>query len=140
MSRPTRADQAIDLIQDIDGEDWLVREYRPTRHGFDVAIGWPAEALQQGAATILTTRLAVYLMVEVRPRDIDLPIGRTTIKRLRAELDLRFDWDDWWAAREGDLRSMTLEAFAARHNCSVGAASQRRAKLLKAPPSGESGA
>lgn len=68
-----------------------------------------------------------------RPRDVRLPISRTTIKRLRSALDLSFDWDAWWAARADDLASMTLADFAERHHCSEGAASQRRAALHHQP-------
>jgi hypothetical protein len=63
----------------------------------------------------------------VRQRDIDLPIGLTAAKRLRRELGVSWSWDAWWAERREDLLSMTLEAFCAKHGCSVGAASQRRA-------------
>lgn len=129
MPRPTQTDAAIDEIEDVYDDRWLVVEYRPAPNGFAVAIGWPAETRRGGPRTIMTAALAEYLQGVERPRDIDLPIGRSTIKRLRAELDLRYDHDAWWAAREADLRSMTLDAFATRHNCSAGAASQRRAAL-----------
>lgn len=130
MARPTRETLAIDEIDDISGDPWLVAEYRPTAHGFDLALGWPAVASGSGNPRVITTAaLAEYLHSVERPRDIDLPISRTTIKRLRADLSLWFDWDAWWGARADDLQSMTLEAFATKHNCSTGAASQRRAAL-----------
>jgi phage-related protein len=50
-------------------------------------------------------------------------------KRIRRELGLRWDWDAWRSMRSDDLRTMTLEAFCARHGCSIGAASQRRSSL-----------
>lgn len=82
----------------------------------------------RGVAVILTVELAHYLHT-ARPRDVSLPIGGTTVKRLRSELGLKWSWDEWWAARASDLQTMTLEAFCARHGCSIGAASQRRAAL-----------
>lgn len=128
MTRPTRESVAIDQIDDINDAPWLVREYRPTEHGFSLALGWPVDlAGPANPRIIITAALAEYLQSVERPRDITLPIGRSTIKRLRAELELRFDWDAWWARRAEDLHSMTLSAFCRRHHCSMGAASQRRA-------------
>lgn len=131
MPRPTRESLAIDHIADIYGEDWLVSEYRPTDHGFDIALGWPLAQQGPGNPRVITTLpLLQYLHHVIRPRDIALPIGKTSVKRLRAEMDLRWDWDAWWAARTDDLRNLTLEQFCAAHQCSMGAASQRRAQLL----------
>lgn len=125
-----RKAQIIGQATDYAGVRWDVRETRPTAHGFDILIGWPQGEPRgrggRGVAAILSVELARYL-AETRPRDIDLPIGRTTFKRLRSELGLAWSWDAWWADRVDDLLSMTLEAFCARHGCSIGAASQRRA-------------
>lgn len=132
-----RKAQIIGRATDYAGVLWDVRERRPTAHGFDLLIGWPhGEPRGQGGrgvATILSAELARYLTeLQPRPRDIDLPIGGTTIKRLRNELGISWSWDDWWHARASDLDSLTLEAFCALHGCSVGAASQRRAALRMA--------
>lgn len=125
-----RKAQIIGHATDYAGGRWDVRETRPTDHGFDILIGWPQGEPRgrggRGVATILSVELARYL-TETRLRDIDLPIARTTVKRLRAELGVAWSWDAWWADRVSDLLSMTLEAFCARHGCSIGAASQRRA-------------
>lgn len=124
--------QIIGEAVDVWGAVWDVRERRPTEHGFAVEIGWPRDAKRgrggRGVAVILTEPLARYL-TDTRQRDIDLPIGLTAAKRLRAQLGVRWDWDAWWAEREEDLRTLTLEQFAAKHGCSIGAASQRRAAL-----------
>jgi hypothetical protein len=121
--------EIIDQATDWRGVVWDVRERRPTRHGFDVLVGWPAGAPRgrggRGVAVILTAELAHYLG-QTRLRDVDLPIGKSTAKRLRAELGVRWSWDAWWDARRDDLLSMTLEVFCSRHGCSMGAASQRR--------------
>lgn len=132
--RPTRADRAIDHIDDIHGQPWFVWEYRPTSHGFAVAIGRADAPGQSGSVAILTPALAEYLQSVERPRDVILPVGRTTITRLRAALRLSFDWDAWWAARADDLASLTLAEFCARHRCSMGAASQRRDARPTPPP------
>lgn len=124
--------EIIDQATDAAGQVWDVRERRATNHGFDILIGWPSAAERgkggRGVAVILTAELARYL-VETRQRDIDLPIGLTAAKRLRREIGVSWSWDDWWAARADDLGAMTLDAFCARHGCSTGAASQRRAVL-----------
>lgn len=125
--RPTRESLAVGQIDDLQGQPWLVAEYRDTLHGFSLASGWPVDMSGPGnPRVIMTAALAEYLQSVERPRDIVLPIGVSTIKRLRADLDLRFDWDAWWAVRDSDLRSMTLQAFCDLHHCSMGAASQRR--------------
>lgn len=127
-----RQAEIIGEATDWRGERWEVRERRATDHGFDVLIGWPAGEPRgrggRGVATILTAELARYL-VETRQRDIALPIGLTAAKRLRRELGVSWSWDDWWQQRREDLLSLTLEAFCARHGCSLGAASQRRAAI-----------
>ncbi len=122
----------IGRATDWQGAEWDVREGRATIHGFDVLVGWPhGEPRGQGGrgvATILTVELAAYLQA-TRPRDVNLPVGETAVKRLRNAIGLRWSWDDWWAARAADLQTMTLEQFCALHGCSTGAASQRRMTL-----------
>lgn len=127
-----RKAQIIGQATDYAGVEWDVRERRPTAHSFDVLVGWPRGEPRgkggRGVATIITPELARYL-TDTRLRDIALPIGHATVKRLRAEIGVAWSWDDWWAARANDLRSMTLQAFCDKHGCSMGAASQRRATL-----------
>jgi hypothetical protein len=127
-----REAQIIGNATDYADVEWDVRERRPTAHGFDVSIGWPSGEARgkggRGVAVIITAELARYLQ-STRLRDVDLPIGTTTVKRMRADIGVSWSWDDWWAARADDLRSMTLQAFCDKHGCSIGAASQRRAAL-----------
>lgn len=122
----------IGQATDYAGTDWDVRERRPTAHGFDILIGWPAEDRRgkggRGVAVIITAELAQYLQV-TRVRDTTLPIGMTTVKRLRREVGIAWSWGAWWSQRADDLRTMTLQAFCDRHGCSIGAASQRRTAL-----------
>lgn len=122
----------IGRATDWSGVEWDVRECRATSHGFDLLIGWPRGEPRgrggRGVSVILTAELTRHL-AQARPRDVDLPIGTTAVKRLRSLLDLRWSWDAWWGARADDLRAMTLEAFCSLHGCSIGAASQRRAAL-----------
>lgn len=128
----SRKAEIIGTATDWLGGGWDVRERRPTPHGWDILLGWPQDAPRgrgtRGVAVVLTAELAEYLSA-TRQRDIDLPIGMTAAKRLRREIGVTWSWDAWWAERREDLLSMTLEAFCAKHGCSVGAASQRRAAL-----------
>lgn len=129
-----RKAEIICQATDYSGKTWDVREIRETSHVFAIMIGWPnGEPRGQGGrgvAVILSVELADYL-VRTRQRDIDLPIGLTAAKRLRRKLGVSWSWDDWWAKRADDLRTMTLETFCARHGCSMGAASQRRTAALQ---------
>lgn len=126
-----RSASIIGVTVDVYGVTWDVREHRPTAHGWPVSIGWPQGEPRgrggRGVAVILTQTLAQYL-TDTRLRDLVLPISRTAAKRLRAELGVQWDWDAWWAARAADLHALTLAAFAERHGCSIGAASQRRSR------------
>jgi hypothetical protein len=129
-----RQAQIIGSATDIDGDQWDVRERRPTKHGWPLEIGWPERDQRgrggRGVAVIITPQLARYL-AETRRKDIDLPIGITTIKRIRYDLGLRWSWDEWWTARKEDLLALTLEQFCAKHGCSIGAASQRRRQFRR---------
>lgn len=124
----------IGQAEDITGEVWDVRESRPTPHGFAVLLGWP-QSVQRGPGggsprAILTPHLADYLAAHCHaPAAIDLPIGRTTVKRLRKALgqDWYLDNEQWWRDRKEDLLSMTLDDFCARHGKTPGAASRWRA-------------
>lgn len=119
--------------KDVFGVVWDVRERRETNHGFMLEIGWPRSAQRgrggRGVAAIITPKLANYIHATPRLRDIDLPVGRNTIKRIRRELNIYWSWDEFWQERDDDLQSMTLEEFCKKHDCSIGAASQRRRGL-----------
>ncbi|WKD28665.1 hypothetical protein NDQ72_01575 [Halomonas sp. KG2] len=129
MTRLNREGSAIGNARDVFGAAWLVRERRDSGHGWLIEIGWPVVGDgPQGVQIICTLPLAEYLR-NTRLKDVDLPIGKTAVKRLRKTLELYWSWDEWWAERLDDLHTMKLEAFAKKHGCSVGAASQRRAKI-----------
>lgn len=124
-------------VVDAFGDPWDVREFRPTAHGFDVAFGWPTGQLRgQGQAggprAILTEDMVVYLASHRdTPKDIRLPIGNTTLKRLRRILGhhWRIDRSAWWEARVEDLSDLTIEQFAAKHGVSFGAVVNARHAL-----------
>lgn len=128
----------IDTITDVFGDRWDVREYRPTAHGFDIAMGWPANEERGtgkagGPRAILTRSLVIYLAAHRdRPKNIRLPIGRTTLQRLRRILGHHWQIDRaaWWEARTEDLSDLTIEQFCARHNVSAGAVVTARHALF----------
>lgn len=135
----------VDRIKDLWGDEWDVREYRPTGHGFPVALGWPTGVPRGrggsgGPRAVLTEPVVIYLAgLRDSPQDIRLPIGRTTLKRLRRALGhhWRVDRAAWWEARVEDLSDLTLTAFAAKHGVSVASASHARSalygRMIRAP-------
>lgn len=138
MRALARQARIVDQIADAFGDAWDVREYRPTAHGFDVAFGWPADQLRGagqagGPRVILTEDLVIYLAAHrSRPKDIRLPIGRTTLKRLRRTLGHHWQIDRaaWWEARTDDLADLTIEQFCSRHGVSAGAVVNARHALF----------
>jgi hypothetical protein len=128
----------VDCIIDAFGDEWDVREHRPTPHGFDLALGWPTDQLRGpggagGPRAILTEDLVIYLAQHRdSPRDIRLPVGRTTLKRLRRILGHHWQIDRaaWWEARTDDLSDLTIEQFCARHEVSAGAVVNARHALF----------
>jgi hypothetical protein len=119
------------------GVEWDVREERPTGHGFDVLMGWPTGIPRGqgggGVRTILTTPLADWLeMHRSCPAQVDLPVGRNVVKRLRRALghDHYQDIRKWWLNRFDDLVSLTLVEFSDKHGVSMGAADNWRRELV----------
>ncbi|MDL2268031.1 hypothetical protein LJC46_08620 [Desulfovibrio sp. OttesenSCG-928-G15] len=98
-----RTTTVIGSAEDIHGNRYDVRERRPTAHGFDVLLGWPVDRPRGpgggGPKAILTGEVADYLdSIRLSPKDAALPVGRNTIKRLRAEMGLNWYVDNccWW--------------------------------------------
>lgn len=116
------------------GDIWIVRESRATNHNFELYLGRPLEASgPMGAAVILTSELVKHLSAHRHnPKNLDLPIGETTIKRLRSTLGFnRYqDLEIWWLERVVDLERLTIADFAARHKVSAGAISQAHKALV----------
>jgi len=130
---------APDLTTIIDIWDalWEVSEWRPTPHGFAVALGRPLQESggrgRGGSRVILTPKLRDHLeRHRLTPIKLALPIGRTAIKRLRRLLGHHWQVDNakWWEDRADDLTDMTLTAFVARHGVSLTAASVARSAFL----------
>lgn len=112
-----------------------MREYRPTQHGFDIALGWPAGVPRGrgGPKVILTENLSAYLAAHRdHPKNIRLPIGRTALQRLRRILGHHWQIDRaaWWEQRTDDLSDLTIEQFCAKHSVSAGAVVNARHALF----------
>lgn len=122
-------------VEDYWGDPWSVAESRLTDYGHDVLLGWPSP-LPPGPRgrpkTIVTTALAATLEAyRTNPSDLRLPVGATTIKRLRAALghNRYLDRRQWWEDRADDLADLTLDEFARRHGVTAGAASRAATAL-----------
>ena len=143
------AERAIIIGQakDLAGCWWDIRERRPTSHGFDLFFGWPesvdgapSRGKGFGGPRLVPTRALYRYWRSCRMRRdgsiYDLPIGRSTAKRVRGLMryDDYEDYHRWWAARAGDLRTLTLEAFAARHGVFISQVSVARQNLISSAP------
>jgi hypothetical protein len=122
-------------VQDAEGYAWDVKEERPTSHGWLLLLGWPTRVPRGkggcgGPGTIPTSHLVDY-MTEHRMGKIELPIGTSTIKRLRRVLGHhRYrDAEQWWMQHIMDLMEMTCEEFAATHSVSAASVSMWRRRI-----------
>lgn len=113
---------------------WRVDAARPTEQGFAIYLGRPVSMSGPGgAAVIITDELRDYLERHRRsPELIDLPVGRTVIKRLRRALGHNWyeDGERWWLDRMDDLETLTTADFAVRHNIKLAAVTYARLNLL----------
>ncbi|MDR2054984.1 MAG: hypothetical protein LBQ10_03830 [Desulfovibrio sp.] len=109
----------IGIAKDFLGRQYDVREARPTKHGFDVLLGWPSD-VQRGPGggspqVIITWPLIKYLeKMRLTPGKIDLPIGRGPVKRVRSVLGHYWPEDnaEWWREHpDGPGKS-----FTSKHN------------------------
>jgi len=126
----SRQAKVIDTVTDCFGDSWDVRERRETKHGFPLLVGWPFGAPRGrggagGPRVIVTDVLAEHLRRRAETYDVDLPVGRNAVVRLRRLLGLsaRDERAAWWFDRLGDLITMTLAEFSDRHGISEAAAS-----------------
>lgn len=126
------------VAQDAFGDPWDIREERPTRHGWPLLMGWPhgiprGPGGAGGPRAILTAPAVAYLESRrLRPAGIDLPLGRTAVKRLRRVLGHCWQADTaaWYKARVADLATLTLPEFARRHGGTESAAEAWRLRLV----------
>ena len=121
-------------ITDADGVIWEVWDARTTTHDFAIYLGRATPVSGPGGATvILTPDLISYLERHRRSPDlINLPISKTTIKRLRRALGHNWyeDGEKWWLQRMDDLEKLTTADFAIRYGVKAEAVVYARLNLL----------
>jgi hypothetical protein len=128
----------LGTIRDAFGDAWDVRETKPTNYGFPIYIGWPV-GIPRGRGgsgaprTIPTTKLVALLeKYRMRPSELRLPISFAVVKRLRKMLghNRYSDSVKWWEDNADELTSMSLTAFAEKHNVALGTASIWHTRLF----------
>jgi len=114
----------IGHCHDMTGDLWDIREARPTRHGFSILIGWPAGCRGPGyggPGVIPTPELFAYWDARRLHRDnsvYDLPVARSTIKRVRKLFGINFylEHQQWWLERLEDLATLPGADFACKYH------------------------
>ena len=126
-------------VRDVEGGRWEVRETRDTKYGFDLLFGTPLPkppGPSGGSKCLIATRpLVEFWEANSTRRDgviMDLPAGRTTLKRMRRRLGFHYfdDLAEFWWDRIEDLRRLSAREFAKRHNVNVNVVFETRRKVL----------
>lgn len=127
-----RRSKVIGTLVDAYGDEWDLREWIPTDHGFSLACGWP-KGLPRGpggvgaARVILTKELIDHMesvRYDMRPlQAAKLPLGFSRIKRIRLLLGHNWKGDrrSWWEEHADELETMSNNQFAAKHGVSSSA-------------------
>jgi hypothetical protein len=117
-------------VKDVFGARWDVSEFRGTKHGFDIVLGWPSgEKRGTGGAgrpgVVLTKPLVNHMeRFRLNPTRIELPLAPCTLVKLRKHLGhhIRHDTRRWWEERRKDLATLSGSKFATKHGKSPQAA------------------
>ena len=120
-------------VRDVKGQLWDVVSSRPTKHGFDLFLGYLNGSIANGRRRprfILTPELAAYWQVHHEPgAKYDLPASASSVQNMRFQLGLD-DQRLLWRDRKRDLKKMRLKDVAKRYGVSYNCARQWRMKLL----------
>ncbi len=126
-------------VKDVEGASWDVCDSRDTKHGFDLLFGHIQTRLGSyfgGPPRLIATQSLVDYWIKHQTHYggfiLDLPAGRTTLKRLRKRLGFNYrdDLSDWWQERLPDLQTMSAHEFAAKHSLDISMVFAMRLKLL----------
>jgi hypothetical protein len=128
------------VARDSTGDEWSVTEARPTSLGWPVMLGIPTVEVEArakgGPRVILTHKLLDYLLANRKtPGEkirAELGLSKNAITNLRrtAGINRYTDARNWWSERTDDLRTLTLEQFAAKHGVKVGITEHWRLELI----------
>lgn len=118
----------IGHVIDAFGDPYDIREARDTAHGWPILVGWPQGRRGKGMGApriILTTDLHDHIVrtERVRGAGMDLPIGKTSLTRLRRLVgrDYYGTVAEWWREHLPELMECeTRDEFAARHGVTPG--------------------
>jgi hypothetical protein len=110
-------------VKDVFGNRWDVSEFRGTKHGFDLVLGWPSGKKRgtggAGRPGVVLTKPLVNHMERFRlkPTRIDVPLAPCTVVKLRKQLGhhIRNDTRMWWEERRTDLADLSGFKFATKH-------------------------
>jgi hypothetical protein len=125
-------------VKDVFGDRWDVSEFRGTKHGFDIVLGWPSGKKRgtggAGRPGVVLTKALVSHMERFRlkPTGIDIPLAPGTVVKLRKQLGhhIRNDTRRWWEERRKDLANLSGFTFAAKHGKSPQAAHRTHRILI----------
>jgi hypothetical protein len=127
------------LVRDVEGNLWDVRDARTTNYGFDLLFGqpvsrrnWPGDRWRLIATQELYDFWERNRLNRATGVVMDLPAGRMALYALRRRLGFHCldDLRAFWTERRDDLATLTLREFAARHGVSIAAAHRARTKSI----------
>jgi hypothetical protein len=115
---------------------WEVTKVRPTKHGFDLLLGYRIGTFfGLGPSRVIVTRELKDFWETNKVNAgfaYTLPAGRTTLKRIRKRLGYNFRkaMSKYWMDRLGDLGTMRPRDFAVKHGIAREVAFDTRRRLL----------
>jgi hypothetical protein len=131
--------RVIGQCEDWQGEPWDVVEARDCAAGFAVLLGYPSrpDVTMRGRPAIIPTFALVAWLRDNQDRPSSevapvVGISMSVLKRLRGELGMgyRDHQRQWWLDRVDDLATLTIEAFAAKHERTFSTVAIWRLKLI----------
>jgi hypothetical protein len=124
MKKRVFRNPSVVTVKDALGTEWHVKEARPTKYGFDLLFGRKKDASSYEAAgfcrLIYTNELKAFWERYALRLDgtlLDLPAGRTTLKRARVALGFNWDRDSktFWRKHKSDLLGLKPREFEEKY-------------------------
>jgi hypothetical protein len=123
-NRPSRRRPALGQVTDVFGDRFDVYEIRPTKHGFDLLFGKPANDLgypSYGSPGLIATQdLADFWRrnrIDQQSVRFDLPVGRRVISRVRKLMGFNYSRDvaEFWSNHIDELATLDARDFGAKY-------------------------